>query len=1128
MRKLFAMLLALALGLSAAGAPAEESAETPLPQAGDVVEGFEVKEIRPFDMIGAQLVLFEHQRTGAKLVYIANDDTNRVFDLTFLTDAVDNTGLPHVFEHSTLDGSAKYPSKALFFNLSYQTYNTYMNAMTSDRMTTYPVASLSEKQLLKLADYYTDSCLNPMIMEDESIYREEAWRYRLESEDAPLTIEGTVYSEMLGATTLERTANLNMRRAAFPGSLIGNDQGGTPDAIPNMTYESLRDYHNLYYHPSNCVAYLYGRFQDYRAFLALLDQAFAPFERREFTREDSGYTPITEPAVEKAEYPIEKGGSTDNASTVYYTFVVRGADQQQELELNTLTDLLGADASSMKQALKAALPSGTFSCYLELAGPEPAVVFTANNVPDDAAETFKATVDAELAKVAEAGFPQDLVDGVMASVSISARLARENADVGVNVISSLAYSYAYSGNPWNYPEYVDALSQMDQWNRDGRYAEVTRTFLTGSQTTALVTTSPKPGLKEEKDAALAEKLAQVKAGMSPEEISALIAASARGEEEDDASAMVAALQAETVSSLPEEMKEYPISDQTADGTRYIDVTAGVDGVGQANIFLSADDLPQEDLLWFKLYTQLLGEVDTAAHTKAELASLSTRYLYSRNIRLSLTGRLSDYHKYLRLGWIAEDGDLAAGYDLMYEMVFDSRFDQPDQLLAAVQKIRTDLKASIQGAPYNMMLYSALSRGSELVACYDYTTGLSYYAFLEEVEKELTSGDTDPGEKLAGIQARLKNRDGAVSLYAGSEEGIAANRALAEAFLAKLPAETREKQTYSFENVPDSEALVLDSKVQYNLVAADYAALGMEGYDAGLDAVTQLVNDMYLYPQLRDQYGAYGVLHGTLTEEGVYIVSYRDPNVTETFAVYDQLPEKIASLEVEQSALDGYILSAYSALARPDGELSGAAAAGLDVLQGFDPARKLTWMAELKQVTPEKIRQSADMYKALMEKGVRMTAGGAGVIEAHKDLYKEILNPFGVVDAGEMTFTDAGEDSPYHEAVAFVMENGFMTPAAEDRFGVEDAATNADIAAAIGALAFGQKMTAEEALANLSTYGILPADLDLTAELTDTGMMQMVSGLMTAVGQTMETPETTGAAMTRGEVAQALMELFNED
>ena len=223
-----------------------------------------------------------HDRTGAGFVYIANDDTNRVFDLTFLTDTVDNTGLPHVFEHATLDGSRKYPSKSLFFNLSYQTYNTYMNASTFDRMTTYPVASLSEEQLLRYADYYTDSCLYPMIMEDESIFREEAWRYRLENADADLTIEGTVYSEMLGATTLERMAARNAMRTAFPGSIIGNDRGGLPGEIPNMTWEMLRGYHDKYYHPSNMVAFLYGDFQDYTAFGCVWNatpRSLSPLER---------------------------------------------------------------------------------------------------------------------------------------------------------------------------------------------------------------------------------------------------------------------------------------------------------------------------------------------------------------------------------------------------------------------------------------------------------------------------------------------------------------------------------------------------------------------------------------------------------------------------------------------------------------------------------------------------------------------------------------------------------------------------------------------------------------------------------------------------------------------------------
>ena len=276
--------------------PADTAEETAaLPEAGDVIFGFEAKEIRPFPAIGAEVVVFEHQKTKARLTYIANDDTNRVFDLTFMTDPVDKTGLPHVFEHSVLDGSEKYPSRTLWFNALYQTYNTFMNAYTQSRHTGYPVASLSEEQLLKYADYYTEACLHPLVVEDESIFREEAWRYRLEEAGAPLTIEGTVYSEMLGAYNLNQAAYFNAMGTAFPGSMIGNCYGGDPAYIPDMTFDALRSYHSLYYHPSNCMAYLYGSFGDYTAFLKLLDEAFAPYEYRSFIHEDPGYTPLEEP-----------------------------------------------------------------------------------------------------------------------------------------------------------------------------------------------------------------------------------------------------------------------------------------------------------------------------------------------------------------------------------------------------------------------------------------------------------------------------------------------------------------------------------------------------------------------------------------------------------------------------------------------------------------------------------------------------------------------------------------------------------------------------------------------------------------------------------------------------------------
>ena len=313
-----------------------------LPQVGQVVNGFEAVETRDYPLMDATAVRFVHQKTGAELYYIANDDTNRVFDLTFFTETLDKTGLPHVFEHAVLSGSEKYPSTQLFFNLKHQTYNTYMNALTYSGYTTYPVASLSEAQLLKYADFYVDSCFHPIILKNEKIFRTEAWRYRLDNADAPLTIEGTVYTEMLGTRTLETNAYNNAVRAMFPGSKTCNEQGGDPDFIPDMTWEMLKDYHARYYHPSNCAAYLYGRFEDYAAFLELLDGYFSAYEKKEFSFTDSGYDPITEPVVLSLPFPLEQGSNTENASVIIYGFVCPGLrnDLEQELVINTMTDLL--------------------------------------------------------------------------------------------------------------------------------------------------------------------------------------------------------------------------------------------------------------------------------------------------------------------------------------------------------------------------------------------------------------------------------------------------------------------------------------------------------------------------------------------------------------------------------------------------------------------------------------------------------------------------------------------------------------------------------------------------------------------------------------------------------------------
>ena len=73
---------------------------------------------------------FKHKKSGARLAVLENDDRNKVFCVSFRTPPNDDTGVPHIIEHSVLMGSERFPLKDPFNKLASSSLNTYLNAMT--------------------------------------------------------------------------------------------------------------------------------------------------------------------------------------------------------------------------------------------------------------------------------------------------------------------------------------------------------------------------------------------------------------------------------------------------------------------------------------------------------------------------------------------------------------------------------------------------------------------------------------------------------------------------------------------------------------------------------------------------------------------------------------------------------------------------------------------------------------------------------------------------------------------------------------------------------------------------------------------------------------------------------------
>ena len=72
-----------------------------------VYHGFKVLQAQFVDEISSQAYIMEHIKSGARLLYLANDDDNKVFSISFRTPPADDTGVAHILEHSSLCGSRK-------------------------------------------------------------------------------------------------------------------------------------------------------------------------------------------------------------------------------------------------------------------------------------------------------------------------------------------------------------------------------------------------------------------------------------------------------------------------------------------------------------------------------------------------------------------------------------------------------------------------------------------------------------------------------------------------------------------------------------------------------------------------------------------------------------------------------------------------------------------------------------------------------------------------------------------------------------------------------------------------------------------------------------------------------------
>src|SRR5579872_4094637 len=488
----------------------------------DTIGGYTVLRREPLDRLEGSYLELRHEPTGARHIHIECDDDNNAFAVFFPTTPRDSSGVAHILEHVVLAGSRQFPVRDPFFSMTRRSLATFMNAFTSADWTMYPFSTRNSKDFRNLLDVYLDATFFPLIAEDS--FKQEGVRYEFEVPDDPtsgLRYKGIVFNEMKGALASPGAAMQHaVGKALFPNLTYSFISGGDPQAIPDLTWQILRDFHSTHYHPSNAHFYTYGNLPLERTLDVIEERALSRFERIRVDTAIPDVRRFQTAATLVEPYPAPPGDDlTRKAQALVAWVTVQSADSFRLLSMRVLSEvLLGHAGAPLRKALIDSKLGTAMADGTGLQDDYKQSVFGAGLKDVDEADARKVEqlVLETLEGVADKGVDKGRIDGVIHRLEIEKR-GRSNAGFpyALKLMFATLAPYSYGGDPYSALNFDADLARLERERGEGRWLEnLIRAELLDNPHRALITVVPDRDLEERKRKNELERLATIETSLT--------------------------------------------------------------------------------------------------------------------------------------------------------------------------------------------------------------------------------------------------------------------------------------------------------------------------------------------------------------------------------------------------------------------------------------------------------------------------------------------------------------------------------------------------------------------------------------------------------------------------------------
>ena len=894
---------------------------------GETLDGFVVKAVTP---VGQQRLVayeLEHSRSGARVMHLHCDDAENLFSISFPTPPADDTGVPHILEHSVLSGSKLFPVRDPFFEMIKMSMATFINAMTGFDRTYYPVASNVKQDLFNLAQVYFDAVFHPLLTEET--FKREAHHLAPADPDDPtgdLTVNGIVYNEMKAYFSRPegRAARL-ITRGLFPDTTYGNESGGDPVFIPDLTYDGLTAFHRSWYHPSNSFFILYGDTptEDY---LEFLEDRLAPYERSDVRPAIERQPRWAEPRSMADTYAIGADESPEEKTFLVMNWLAGDAtDPDFRIMLHILsTILMGDDAAPLKKAVIDSklghdiLFAGDSSVGLELTfavgirGSEPG-----------RADAFRDLVMSTLARIADAPIAAELVESAFTRAAYHCRKVGEMRPL--QMMQHILEPWSYGCDPLTMlyeNDTLDACRKLWEGDRD-IFNRMIRERLIDNPHRLDLAMQPDKEWQGRTDAAFGERMKAVRGELTDEDANRI--ASEAEELQKKAGTpnppeALATLPQLTLGDLPRKPVHIPTSaEELPGGGCFLHNDVFANGINYLALDFDLRGLPEELWRWLPRYTETIDQLGAAGLNFEEMARRKSACTggigCSPNIGVHAADPAATAWG-LRFSIKALDEQVEQALAVLADLIFEpdphdeDRFS--DVLVQRLAGLRTGL---VNEGPATARRYA--SRGltpeghlNEIVS------GLPQLELVGSLSRDSGALGGEMMDRIGQIAEFVRNRARAAVSFTGTDAAAETVKRTLGGWLGRMPAQIIEDAPTGFRAMDDIPRDGLAAPMQVAHCTQVIPAPHPSHPDAPLLLLAmQLLRVDYMISELRFKGNAYGA-SCTYSGGAITLSTYADPHIARTLDVFAALPDYVRRADWSEAEVRRAIVSTAKGAVRP--------------------------------------------------------------------------------------------------------------------------------------------------------------------------------------------------------------------